>query len=191
MSEAVSAMNGAMFEGAVLVKDAGLRGMITLRGDLDDAGLKAAVKSVTGLAVPGVREIKHGKKGSVAWMSPDELLLIVAYQDADAVAGKLSSALQGKHALVANVSDARAVFSIDGKGCREVIAKGAPVDMSPAAMPVGQIKRTRLGQVAVAFWMADTESIELVCFRSVAPYVFEWLSVAGQPNSLPGMLTPP
>ena len=46
MSDAISVMNGATADGAVHLADAGLCGMITLRGDLGDAGLAAAVKSV-------------------------------------------------------------------------------------------------------------------------------------------------
>ena len=45
MSEAVTALNGAVAEGSIRVEDAGLQGMITLRGDL--AALAAA-----GVAVP-------------------------------------------------------------------------------------------------------------------------------------------
>ena len=35
MSEAVTALNGAVAEGSIRVEDAGLQGMITLRGDLE------------------------------------------------------------------------------------------------------------------------------------------------------------
>jgi sarcosine oxidase, subunit gamma len=188
MSEAVTALNGASFDGAVTVSDAGLRGMITLRGDLGDEKLAAAVKTAVGLAMPKPRGIKEGAKGAVAWMSPDELLLMVDYDKADAVVAKLDKALKDSHFLAVNVSDARAVLRLEGQGVREVVAKGAPADLSPEGLPIGEIRRTRLGQVAVAFWLSDVETLHLVCFRSFGAHVFSWLSTAAQTGTLPGVL---
>lgn len=188
MSNAVSILNGASSEGAIKVTDAGLRGMITLRGDLGSAALKGAVKSATGLVPPKVRQIKSGKKGAVAWMSPDELLLLVDYDKADDAVAKIGAALAGEHHMAVNVSDARAIFTLEGQGAREVLAKGAPVDLSPAAFGVGDLRRSRVGQLAAAFWMTNEETFELVCFRSVGAFMFDWLTNAAQEGSLPEYL---
>jgi sarcosine oxidase, subunit gamma len=188
MSDAVTALNGAAFSGAVDITDAGLTGMITLRGDLGSANIARAVKTATGLTVPGQRQVKTGVRGTVAWMSPDELFLMVAYDKVNAIVTKMETALQDEHALVLNVSDARTLIRLSGKGVREVLAKGAPVDLSPEAFTPGDFRRTRLGQVAVAFWMTGDVDFELVCFRSVGEFVFDWLSVAAQKDSLPGYL---
>ena len=188
MSDAVSVMNGASFSGAVRVQDAGLRGMITLRGDLGSAKMAKAVKSAIGLTLPDMRGIKSGKKGGVAWMSPDELMLFCSYAEAPLMVTKLEAVLTGEHFLALNVSDARASFSLSGVGAREVIAKGSPVDISSQAFLPGEIRRSRLGQVAVAFWMTDANTIELVCFRSVGAFVYRWLCVAAAEGSLPEYL---
>lgn len=185
MSEPVSALAGAHFEGAVTIEETGLRGLITMRGDLASTELRAAVKSVTGLTVPKARQIKSNAEGAVAWMSPDELLLIVDHAKAERTTVSLSKALKGQHHLAVNVSDARAVFVLRGRGVREVLAKGAPVDLSPGAFKKGEIRRTRIGQIAAAFWLIDQETAELVCFRSVAGFMFDWLRTAAQKNSLP------
>ncbi|MFT4716734.1 MAG: sarcosine oxidase subunit gamma [Paracoccaceae bacterium] len=188
MSEAITALLGASFEGEVRVTDAGLRGMITLRGDLSDVKLAAAVKSAVGLAMPLARGIKEGSKGAVAWMSPDELLLLVDHDMADAVVAKLDKTLKENHFLALNVSDARSMIDVHGAGCREVIAKGAPADLSVDALPIGEIRRTRLGQLAVAFWLSDAETMHVVCFRSVGAHVYAWLCNASQKGTLPGFL---
>ncbi|MCK4861928.1 MAG: sarcosine oxidase subunit gamma [Rhodobacteraceae bacterium] len=188
MSNAVSILNGASSNGAVKITEAGLRGMITLRGDLSSTALKDAVKSVVGLTPPSERKVKSGKGGGVAWMSSDELLLLVDYDKADATVAKLSKALAGEHHMVVNVSDARAVFLIEGQGAREVLAKGAPVDLSPEAFGAGDLRRSRIGQLAAAFWMTEDESFELVCFRSVGAFMFDWLSNAAREGSLPEFL---
>ena len=186
MSEAVSVMNGASFEGAVKIRDAGLMGMITLRGDLGDETLGTAVKAVLGLAMPKPREIRDGKKGSVAWMSPDELLLIVDYAAAPGMVAALEDRLKGIHTLVVDVSDARAFFTLTGPGVREVIAKGAPADLSPEGLKPGEIRRSRLGQVAAAFWLPEEDTMNVVCFRSVGAFVYSWLCNAAEKNTLPG-----
>ena len=185
MSNVMSAAKGASFQGAVTVTDAGACGMITLRGDLESAKVAKAVKAAVGLAMPQARGVKTGAKGGVAWMSPDELLLFCEYAEADATVAKLDAALKGEHYLVANVSDARAVFTLKGAGVREVVAKGSPADLSPAHVPVGEMRRSRLGQVAAAFWLSDEETLDLVCFRSVGQFVYDWLCVAAATDSLP------
>ncbi len=176
MSSDVSALNGKAHVGFVTVTEQGLRGMITVRGDLGSSAIRKAVTRVTGVDYPAMGECKcDGVKG-LAWMSPDELLVMVAHDQVGETLETLQKALAGEHSLVANVSDARAVIRLEGEGVREVIAKVAPVDMSPSAFKPGTIRRTRLAQVPAAFWMHDETTLDLVCFRSVADYAFDVLS---------------
>jgi len=186
MSEARSILNGATFEGAIKITETGLHGMITLRGDLSGRALQKAVKSATGADLPQARKITFGKAGNVAWMSPDELLLMVNYATADAVVKSLGETLKDVHHMAVNVSDARAIFRLTGKGAREVLAKGAPVDLSPAVFNVGDLRRTRIGQLASAFWMLEDGTIEVLCFRSVGESMFDWLCNASEKDSFPG-----
>lgn len=184
MSEPVTALNGASFSGAIDVVDAGPIGMITLRGDLSDAALKDACQS-DGLVMPGKGKATGGLEAGLLWMSPDEVMLLCAHDAApDRVAG-LARALEGHHSLVAEVSDARAVFRLTGEGAaiREVLAKLSPADMRISALPVGRVRRTRLAQVPAAFWFTDDSEAVVICFRSVADYVFGLLSTAAQPGS--------
>jgi sarcosine oxidase, subunit gamma len=188
MSNVISAAHGASFDGAVRVQDAGVKGMITVRGDLSSAKMAKAVKAAVGMGMPDVRGVKTGAKGGVAWMSPDELMLFCDYSDADGVVDKLEKALKGEHSLAVNVSDARAIFTLTGKGVREVIAKGSPADMSVDGLPLGEMRRSRLGQIAVAFWLTKEGELELVCFRSVGQFVYEWLCNGAAKDTLPGHL---
>lgn len=188
MSDTVSVMQGVTFEGAVRVRDIGPSGMVTLRGDLADPALARAVKAAVGLALPGPRKIRFGKSGGVAWMSPDELLLFCEHAAADGMVTKLEQALAGVHHLCVNVSDARARFRLEGPGVREVLAKGSPTDLRPRSFPVGEIRRSRLGQVAAAFWLTDEETADILCFRSVGEFTWHWLLNAARPETLPGVL---
>ena len=188
MSNAVSALNGQSHAGMADVADTGLRGMISVRGNLSSAKFKAAVKSVTGLAVPAQRRVETTADMSVAWMSPDELLIVCDYTDVSTHVAALGKALASEHALAVNVSDARSVVRVSGSGARDALAKLCPVDLSETAFQSGMIRRTRLAQVAAAFWMTGEDSFDVICFRSVADYVFDSLSVAAESGTEVGFL---
>lgn len=177
MPEAISALKGASFEGFARVADAGLIGMVMLRAkpgpSLDDALIGLA------LPVPAQRQIVRGER-TVAWMSPDELLLIVPYADVAATIASLSEALDGTHHLAVDVSDSRSVFDITGPNAADVLSKLMPVDFR--TLPEGEVRRSRAGQVAAAVWRHQG-GYRLFCFRSVSKYVMGLLSHSAQPGS--------
>jgi sarcosine oxidase, subunit gamma len=179
MSEPVSALNGASFQGFATIREIGPLGMITLRAK----GLKSldkAIKAVTGTKTPTQRRIEVNGDRASGWMSPDEYLLILPYAEvADAMA-KLAKSLAGEHYLAVDVSDARAVFRIEGDKAADVLRKLSPVDFDTLAP--GELRRTRAAQVAAAIWKQD-QGFTLVCFRSVASYVMGLLTHSAHPGS--------
>lgn len=180
MSDAVTALAGREAAHRVTIRDAGPRGMVTLRGDLEDPRIVKACKALTGCAMPGqTGAVLEGDKG-LLWMSPDELLLLVPHDQAGAAVDHLRDALRGMPYLAVDVSDARQIISLEGAGLREVLARLTPADLHPAALAPGTVRRTRLAQVAAAFWLMSEETAEVMCFRSVAHYVFGLLDNAAQ-----------
>lgn len=188
---AVSALESEAFEGVAAVAEAGLRGMVTLRADLSAAKVKAAVKKVAGVDLPGKRRIAMKDGRGAGWMSPDELLILVPYAEAGAAVAALSKALAGLHHLAADVSDARACFRVEGRAAREVMAKLSPTDFSPpergsGGFAEGELRRSRLAQVPAAYWIEDG-GFTVVAFRSVACYVFDVLKLAASPGGEVGL----
>ena len=175
-------------EGAITIDGSEAVDMITLRGPLGDAGFATAVAGILGMKVPEQRRPTEAGPNRLVWMSPDEALAIVPHGMAGTYERRLGEALADRHALAVDVSDARVRFRLRGTGWREVLAKGAPVDLDPAAFGPGDARRTRLGQVACAFWCTGADAAEIVCFRSVAEFVFDWLRLASAPGTLPGFL---
>ncbi len=163
-------------------------GMVTIRTDLSDGAMAKKIEKITGHAVPEQRKVNGDVTNGLAWMSPDELLCFCI--DPAALVKALNAALSG-HALVVDVSHSRAVFALQGDSAREVLAKGAPIDLSHEAFKPNDFRRTRLGQVAVAFWQdqESPDSFGLVCFSSVQEFVFDWLVNASQKSSMPRYLT--
>jgi sarcosine oxidase, subunit gamma len=187
MSKAAQEPGAPRFQGLVSVERCDPLGMITLRGDPGSAAVLEAVRACVGQEVPGQRGIAVDGARGVAWMSPDELLLLVPHDEVAEAVAALQAGLEGEFALVADVSDARAVFRLKGAPVRDVLAKLCPVDFAPDAFGPGQIRRTRAAQVAAALWFSGTDEVTLVCFRSVAEYMFDLLTTAARPGGEVGL----
>jgi sarcosine oxidase subunit gamma len=188
MPDPVLPLGGARFDGAVKIEET-LLGMIALRGDLSSPAVAEATRAVCGAAMPGQREASLAGESGLLWMSPDELLVLVPRAEAPDCARTLAERLSGEHALVQDMSDARAVFALAGDDARlrETLAKLAPADVSPAGLPAGMVRRTRLAQAPAAFWLVRPGEARVVCFRSVASYVFDLLSAAAAPRAEVGI----
>ena len=179
-SDLVSALNGASYDGFADIREIGPVGMITLRCKHDVKALPKAIKAATGMATPAPRRIiKDGAFGA-AWMAPDEVLLILPYDQVANTLATIATSLKADHHLAVDVSDARAVFRITGDQAAQVLMKLTPADIT--TMAPGEIRRSRAAQVAAAFW-AEDGGFSLVCFRSVAPYMMGLLTHSAQPGS--------
>ena len=187
MPEPVTALDGARYDGRATISDAGLTGMITLRGDLASDTVRDAVQQAVGLGLPDPRQALMGAGIAVLWMAPDELLLICPYAEVANRIAAIDAALAGQHFLAVNVSDARSHLHVAGPGAREVLAKLCPVDLSPDAFTPGMIRRTRMAQIAAAFWLDDAGTFHLICFRSVSDYAFNILKTAAKPGGEVGV----
>ena len=185
MSDAMlSALDGAQAQGLIDIREMVLQGMITLRAD--QAKAAKAVEKITGVAMPVRRMITAGQGCQIAWMSPDEVMILCDHAKADGLVADLAVALAGQHHLVVNVSDARAMFSLTGEAgaLRDVLAKITPADI--AGLTLGEMRRTRLQQVAAALWFETQTEARVICFRSVARYVFDLLAVSALPSGAVG-----
>lgn len=190
MSEAqihpATPLGAARFDGLISVREMPAQGMIALRGDLAMPQLRDAATDVAGLEMPARRAAQWEGAHGLLWMAPDELLLLCPYDDVPGTLASLEQQLAGAHALVTDVSDARVMFELRGGGLRDVLAKLTPADMSATALAPGELRRTRLAQVPAGFWLKSETSAQLICFRSVARYVFDLLKGAAQPGSAVG-----
>lgn len=172
------ALGGASFSGLCRVVELPPRGMIALKGDLGAEALRAALAEAVGAAPPGRLRWAEGEGGRTAWMAPDELLLTVPRERLGAVLAGLDAALAGHHALVADVSDARAAFALSGGAARDVLAKLTPIDLRAEALQPGAARRTRLAQVAALILCEGARSFEVLVSRSQALYAFDLLRLA-------------
>ena len=179
MSDPVSALGGRHYDGLAEIHEIGPLGMITLRGK-ELKRFDKAVKAAVGTKLPAQRHIEASGENSCAWMSPDEYLLIMPYPRVAKALLAIAEALKGEHHLAVDVSDARAVFRIEGAAAASVLRKLSPVDFEN--LEPGEVRRTRAAQVAAALWQHD-DGYTLVCFRSVAGYMLGLLTHSATPGS--------
>jgi sarcosine oxidase subunit gamma len=167
MSEPVLPLGGAR---SGLLREVGPLGMVSLRAKPDAAGLAAALGKV-----PPPRGIVETGSRRIAWMSPDEYLILSDLKDVPQVIDDVSKAMLGAHHLAVDVSDARAVFHLSGSAADTTLSRLCPVDF--ARLASGEVRRTRLAQVACALWR-EGDGITVVTFRSVARYAFDLMRTA-------------
>ncbi|SFA69995.1 sarcosine oxidase subunit gamma [Poseidonocella pacifica] len=117
------------------------------------------------------------------WMSPDELLFLCPRAEVAGLLRDLAQDLAGVHHLAADVSSARALFDVRGRNALEVMAKLMPIDLSPQKFSPGRVRRSRIGQVAAAIWMQQDGALRVICFRSVADYVWDLMVDAARPGT--------
>lgn len=163
--------------GTTQVRPMPATGMIALRADLAAPWLVSALAKA-GLTLPATRQIADGSAGATLWMAPDELLILCAGEARQGLVATLGAELSGRHHLVADVSDMRARFAVSGPGAAVALAKLMPVDIG--RLTAGEVRRSRVGQVAAAFWATRPDTFELISFRSVAEYVHEALANAAR-----------
>jgi sarcosine oxidase subunit gamma len=187
MAEPVSALLGRRAIGYIGIEDTGPRGQVTLKGYLGSPAIAAVVREILALDVPGVRQIAAGDGGAAVWMAPDELLLLMPYPQAGEAVARAGEMLESQHHMALDVSDARVVLRLTGAAVGEVLAKGAPTDLSDRACPPGSARRTHMGGLAVAFWRLDAETWEIVALRSYAHHLIGWLEDAARPGSDVGL----
>lgn len=183
MTTPQSPLGGARYDGLVTVVELDPVGTITLRGDLADKAIVKAAHEVSGTAMPGPLQGSGTETAGLLWMAPDEVAVMVPRSEVAERAAALSAAVADRHALVADVSDARAHFTLSGADgdVRAVLAKLAAVDFDAAQTPVGTFRRTQLGQVAAGIWLREPGLAQVFTFRSVARYTFDLLSHAADP----------
>lgn len=159
---------------AVSVTETPFLAQVSLRVEPGTAAA-ARLGTVLGGALPdGVgRTMTAGTLG-VAWLGPDELL-VVAQADPQSLTAALSEALGSDRGAVVDVSANRTVLELSGPGARSVLEKGCPVDLHPRAFGPGAAVATTLGPVPLLLWQTAPATYRLLPRTSFADYVARWL----------------
>ena len=165
--------------GAVDIRLSAPRARFSLRLD---PSLLSTTKSVAGFTLDMAvnRRTATGEKAAMR-LGPDEWLLSGPEGEAAQIAVDVGAALAGLHHALVDVSHHYVALSVSGPRAADVINSGCPLDLSPAAFPVGQATRTLLGKAQVVLAKTDDlPAFEIACGRSFAAYVHDFLLEAAR-----------
>ncbi len=160
-------------------------GMILFRGDLNSKFVRDQIEATVGLQLPDRCKITTADELSMAWMSPDELLIFAPPENVEHLVLDLEKSLQNASVLICEVSNSRSVIELTGDHIRDILAKNTPIDCSPEKFMKGMFRRTRLGQIAAAFWLVEESLWYIACRRSETEYVEQLLKASAQLGNLP------
>ncbi|MDR7303849.1 sarcosine oxidase subunit gamma [Haloactinomyces albus] len=114
---------------------------------------------------------------SVLWLGPDEWLLLGPEGSQEAIRNTVSTALDGDHAAVVDVSANRTILSVAGPKARELLNKGCALDLHPRSFTVDRCAQTLLARAGVTLVCRDTQlpSFWVIVRSSFARYLADWL----------------
>ena len=132
-----------------------------------------------GTALPqGANRFSVSGDRRALWLGPDESLLMCADQDAAELHRTLSTQLSGQHFQLTLLSDALAIYELNGPYVRDILAKGYALDLHVSAFQPGQCAQSNMDRVAVTLICEKENSFRLICRTSFADYVETWLKDA-------------
>ena len=170
----------------IVIEESTDRGMIDLKGDPAEPGFLDAAKGVLGLDLPLVpRSSVSSGDTTILWLSTDQWLIVLPYAGSEQVTERLQAAVAPFHALAVDLSDARSIFRIRGIGAREVVMKGASVDLTHTDCVAGTVRRFNFADLAAMVHVVSDrpETLDLYVFRSVGNYVRQFLDTAARPDA--------
>ncbi len=173
------------------------RAMIDVRGLTSERKFLAGVQEVLGFALPRAPRASASTDDVTAlWLSVDQWLITTPRGRGPALAEGLQEKLKGSHCLIADMSDARAIFRLEGDNVREVLNKGTSVDFTSGEHGAGSVRRILFAQIAAMVHVvsAHPDVMDFYVFRSYADYVWRYLLTTGRASArirLFGRQTPP
>ncbi|MGO1117998.1 sarcosine oxidase subunit gamma [Rhodovibrionaceae bacterium A322] len=165
----------------VSMAEIAFQGIVNLRGDSQDKAFVAAVKKVTGLALPAKTNETASNTGHLLIaLGPDEWWLVFDGKGTDMVAS-LKEAFGDLHSAVTDVSEYFTMIELAGPNARDVMAKGCTLDLHPRNWSAGQAAQTLFGKSDVVFLQKDDSPVyNLWVRRSFADYVWKWMASAAR-----------
>ncbi|MGB7204766.1 MAG: sarcosine oxidase subunit gamma family protein [Anderseniella sp.] len=166
------------------------RGMIDLRGEASSTRFKQAIKAALGVDLPTKPRTSISKGDIVVfWLSVDQWLVCCPRDKAGALAGKMRNELGSLHSLVVEVSDMRAIITLEGENVPEVLMKGSAIDFTLPEYKQGLVRRFIFAEIAALVHIVSDNPYraDIFVFRSYADYTWKWLLATAKPVATIGL----
>jgi len=115
------------------------------------------------------------------WLGPDEWLVTAPPGTAPDLIGRLSRALGARHAVVTDLSAARAILEIAGSHARTLLEKSCGLDLHPRVFGPGRCAQTVFAKLSVIIDQTGAApTYRLFVQRSAARWLVDWLVDSAQ-----------
>jgi sarcosine oxidase subunit gamma len=141
-----------------------------------NAAAQAVAGTAFGVAFPTIacRAATSGDRAAL-WLGPDEQLLLAPPGEAEAIKAGLGSALAGQPHSLVDISHRQVALELRGPQATWLLTAQCPLDLDPAAFPVGMCTRTVFAKAEIVLWRKATDVFHVDVWRSFAPYLVELL----------------
>ncbi len=123
-----------------------------------------------------VLKAASGEDASLLWSGPDQYLLVSENRPAQKLCDLLDAQLKQTPSTWVDLSQARTVFELSGPNCRDILAKGCPLDVD--AMQAGDCAPCLLGHFNILLQCQNQQQFRIFVFRSFGYSCMEWLAHA-------------
>ncbi|MFL9950027.1 sarcosine oxidase subunit gamma family protein [Paraburkholderia agricolaris] len=162
------------------VSEIPLHGIIRIQGGSESAQTRAIIESVLALNLPLPERSTQDKSKRLAWVGPNEWLVLCAVEEELGILNELTKALADQFSTVTLVSDSRVSFLVAGDVAADFVAKGCAIDLHATAFPVGATVTTRFAGLPAMLLHRDTCEYVLYFDVSMAGFLIDWLSDASE-----------
>lgn len=158
----------------------GALGVLQLRGLTSDAAFMQGIASVLGTALPTqAKQAVYAEQAAILWVSPDEWLLVCAYQDKNDLLQRFQAALGGVYAQALDNSGGYSMLVIDGEYATTVLRHLSPYDI--LSLQIGECVQTFVHKNAFMITKVADDEYAVVFRRSFADYIWRLLQKTAQP----------
>ena len=133
-----------------------------------EAAASALLQSLLGLDLPGPNRATGRAGARAVWSGRGQALLV----------GKAVDGTLARHAALTDQSDGWAIFSLQGQGVEDVLARLTPLDLNRGVFKRGHAARSLLGHMSAILSRTGENTFEIMVFRSMARTAVHELEVA-------------
>lgn len=162
----------------VVLKEQTFQVHLNLRGDPGDGTFVNAVERELGLPPPlQANTISRKHDLVMAWLGPDEWLLIATPEVGRVIKPQLEKSLSGLHCSLNDLSGGQTIISVSGARSLDVLAKGCTLDLHPRVFGPNQCAQSHLAKSSVLIIprISNLTAYDVVVRRSFADYLWQWL----------------
>jgi sarcosine oxidase subunit gamma len=152
---------------------------LLISGDAGASEFLAAARSALGPPLPLEPNRVEGEDVYCIWLAPGRWLAVAEAAAGLGLAERVRRALARTGGFLSEVTEALAVFELEGSAVRDLLATGTMLDLRTTSFGVGQAAHTIFAGVrATLYPHRSADRFRLHVERSVAGHVHAWLAKA-------------